>query len=93
MMRTCPIGSYATGCEYNCVPLGVEVCGNQLDDDCDGLVDGADDLSQDPAIGLICTGDPDGLCDLAAHEGLTACVDGIVTCTGPAVLTEEGVVA
>lgn len=82
-------GSYATGCEYQCTATGVEVCGDQLDNDCDGLVDGADDLSLDPNIGVACFGDPDGVCSTLAHEGLTACANGVVTCTGPDVLFEN----
>ncbi|NUP05533.1 MAG: hypothetical protein HOW73_05685 [Polyangiaceae bacterium] len=82
-------GSYATGCEYQCTPTGVEVCGDQLDNDCDGLIDAADDLSGDPNIGVSCFGDPDGVCGEVAHEGTTACLNGVVTCMGPDVLFEN----
>ncbi|MBK6513845.1 MAG: hypothetical protein IPG04_06905 [Polyangiaceae bacterium] len=85
-------GSYATGCEYQCTPdnlQNIEYCGDQIDNDCDGLVDAADDVSGDPAIGNVCSGDPDGVCGDVMHEGLTACVGGAVICTGPDVLFEN----
>ncbi|MFO0553379.1 MAG: MopE-related protein [Polyangiaceae bacterium] len=83
-------GSYATGCEYQCTPTngGVEKCGDQIDNDCDGKIDAADDLSGDPAIGVACFGDPDGICGTLLHQGVTACVNGQVTCTGANVLVE-----
>jgi len=83
--------NYVTGCEYQCQLTngGVEVCGDAVDNDCDGLIDGADDLSGDPAIGNPCYGDPNGVCATPAHQGLTACVNGQVTCAGPDVLVEN----
>jgi hypothetical protein len=84
-------GSFATGCEYQCTPTngGVEICGDGLDNDCDGLIDGADNLSGDPQIGVVCFGDPNGLCATAAHAGVTSCVSNQVVCTGPNVLIEN----
>ena len=87
---------YTTGCEYNCsltdggAGLGVEVCGDGVDNDCDGAIDGADsDLSGDPQVGAVCFGDPDGLCADPAHAGVTACVGQQIVCQGPNVLFED----
>ncbi len=57
------------GCEYACVPAGVEVC-DEIDDDCDGTVDEGFDLDADP---VHC-----GRCgrSCAAERAETACVDG-----------------
>lgn len=79
--------SYATGCEYQCTPTngGVEKCGDGIDNDCDGLIDGADDLSGDVKIGSICWGDPQkrGICGLIANAGMFACVANDYACVGP----------
>ncbi len=86
-------GSFATGCEYQCdlTNGGVEVCGDGLDNDCDGKIDGADDLSGDPNVGKPCFGDPDGECATAVHQGVTACVSNTVQCTGANVLKQDQV--
>ena len=85
--------SYATGCEYQCAPSngGVEKCGDGLDNDCDGKIDEADDLSQDPQIGVVCHGDPDGECATAPHAGVTICQANQVVCSGPNLLVENQV--
>jgi len=83
--------SYATGCEYQCdiTNGGVEICGDSLDNDCDGKLDEADDLSGDPQIGVACFGDPDGECATPAHVGQTICQGNKVVCAGPNVLVEN----
>ena len=95
-IKQCEVGWYdldnsvATGCEYQCTPSngGVEKCGDSLDNDCDGKIDEADDLSMDPQIGKNCFGDPDGVCGLLAAAGKTACVGNKVVCAGPNVIVE-----
>jgi len=81
----------STGCEYPCSLTngGVEQCGDGIDNDCDGRIDGADDLSKDPEIGVTCYADPDGLCAAPAHAGLTECVGNHVVCSGPALLAQN----
>ncbi len=83
--------SYATGCEYNCKVTngGVEKCGDGLDNDCDGLLDGADpSVSADPQLGQSCFGDLDGICALPAHAGKTVCQGQAVVCVGADVLVQ-----
>ncbi len=82
--------SYATGCEYQCDVTngGVEIC-DGYDNDCDGKIDGADDLSSDMEIGAVCFGDPDGECATAAHAGTTECQGGQVTCVGASLLVQN----
>ncbi|MBI5533337.1 MAG: hypothetical protein HY898_11510 [Deltaproteobacteria bacterium] len=81
--------SYATGCEYQCdlTNGGVEVCGDGLDNDCNGKIDGADpNVLSDPQLGKPCYGDPQGECATPAHEGKTTCVGQQVQCVGPNVI-------
>ena len=81
--------SYATGCEYECTQTAnpLEICGDGLDNDCNGKIDGADpNIANDPQLGLDCYGDPDGECATAAHKGLTTCVGQKVQCVGANVI-------
>ena len=82
--------SYATGCEYQCdiTNGGVEIC-DGLDNDCDGKIDGKDDLSADMTIGAVCYGDPDGECATAAHAGTTECQGGQAVCVGANLLVQD----
>ncbi len=84
-------GQPATGCEYKCDQTngGVELCGDAIDNDCDGKIDGADDLSGDPQIGQTCYGDPNGLCATPAHAGTTSCMGNQVVCVGANVINEQ----
>ncbi len=87
--------SYATGCEYHCTPTGPEICGDGIDNDCNGFIDSADpNIGQDPQIGVACFGGTQGICAAPAHAGLTACVANAVTCVGanvvvPGQITEK----
>src|SRR6185369_13713328 len=81
-------GSFANGCEYQCDPTGpVEICGDGIDNDCNGKIDGADDTSQDPQLGQPCQGGTQGVCADPANSGLTTCVGQEIQCLGPNVVT------
>ncbi len=84
-----------TGLTPPCVP-GLEVC-NGRDDDCDGLVDGADPSLSD--TGMDCTCDGSGIpCEGGPRQGVcqtgaTACVSGGLLCrstVGPSAETCNG---
>jgi MYXO-CTERM domain-containing protein len=63
-----------SGCNASCIGFvgpGTEVC-NGLDDDCDGSVDEAV-----PGLGLTC-----GIATPPCKQGVTACVNGAILCTG-----------
>ena len=71
------------GCEYQCpvAKPGPEVCDGK-DNDCDGKIDNADpDLEKDePGINKACFGDSKGECGTAAHQGLSKCIGGKISC-------------
>ncbi|MBN2725198.1 MAG: hypothetical protein JXR95_14125 [Deltaproteobacteria bacterium] len=69
----------------HCSAIPLEICDGK-DNDCDGLVDGADDLVADTRVGITCFGDPDGICGSIDHSGATECIDGLVVCAGPNLL-------
>lgn len=66
------------GCEYGCVPTGVETC-NRRDDNCDGETD-----ELDPGGGVTC-----GIALGECSTGVTHCRAGNVECVGAVVPTTE----
>lgn len=64
-------GAQSNGCEYACVPAGVEAC-NTVDDDCDGNID-----EGDPGGGAAC-GETRGEC----AGGNLHCINGDLICMG-----------
>ena len=78
------------GCEYPCQltdggqGVGVETCGDGIDNDCNGLIDG-----NDPGVygeNVVCYGSLLGECGKPAHSGLTQCQGTQMVCAGPNVL-------
>jgi hypothetical protein len=91
-------GNPADGCEVKCTPTGlngeplapgatpVEFCGDNIDNDCDGKIDVADEDTQapgpaaDPRLFLECTGGDKGIC--ATQKGQVKCTALGLVCDG-----------
>src|SRR5204863_234394 len=77
--------SYATGCEYRCdlTNGGLEVCGDGVANDCDGVIDMGGASPPADATGP-CGAPPPAPpgATVPCHAGAKACVGGTVACVG-----------
>ena len=68
------------GGSATCAKTGAEICDGQ-DNDCNGVID---DAPSD--AGQVCFGATGGACGLAAHQGVSVCLAGALSCAGSSVL-------